>query len=128
MKGIQQSLYWYILSLPLRKSGWVHRHIILQVLVMHGVCLRLLFLCDDGTVDSRETSFLEWILNQELESTSKGKKSKYQIVDAMLAYNGDIIYYNWWIAYIKGTESVGRVEMWWYPNCMPIVQWEMAIE
>ena len=34
---------------------------------------------------------MDWLLNQDLESTAEGKKAKYDIVDNMLSNNGDII-------------------------------------
>lgn len=55
---------------------------LLRALVMRGNIVRLLLL---------QGSFIEVLLNQDLESTIEGKKSKYKIVVALLESNGDIL-------------------------------------
>lgn len=63
----------------------------LRALVMRSVGLRLLLLYDDGIGKGSGSSFLEWMLNQDLEYTVEGKKAKYQIAESMLSCNGDVI-------------------------------------
>ena len=64
---------------------------ILRALVMRGVVVRLLLLYDDGTGNGRCSSFLEWLLNQDTESISEGKKAKYQVAMALLNSNTDML-------------------------------------
>jgi hypothetical protein len=83
------------LILASAKSPFVEERLgaydILRALVMRSVGLRLLLLYDDGIGKGSGSSFLEWMLNQDLEYTVEGKKAKYQIAESMLSCNGDVI-------------------------------------
>eukprot|EP01083_Nonionella_stella_P259317 885560_1 len=116
------------LILTSAKSPFVEERLgaysILRALVMRGVCVRLLLLYDDGTGTGRESSFLEWLLNQQLESTSEGKKAKYEIVESMLSQNSNII------GGLLPARALRQLEEWRRsgPNFMTTVSWELATE
>ncbi|KAL9181608.1 hypothetical protein ACHAXT_010413 [Thalassiosira profunda] len=62
---------------------------LLNALVMRGMCVRMLLLYNDG--QGSGSSFLEWLLNQDAESTTEGKKVKYQIVVSLLSENSNLL-------------------------------------
>lgn len=116
------------LILASAKSPFVEERLgaynMLRALVMRGVCLRLLLLYDDGTSNHGESSFLEWLLNQELESDREGKKAKYQIVNSMLSCNSEIV------GGLLPEKALRQLEEWRSagPNFRTTVTWEMATE
>ena len=83
------------LILASAKSPFVEERLgaynILRALVMRGLVVRLLLLYDDGTGNGRCSSFLEWLLNQDTESISEGKKAKYEVAMALLDSNTDML-------------------------------------
>ncbi|KAL7543010.1 hypothetical protein ACHAXR_012309 [Thalassiosira sp. AJA248-18] len=92
----------------------------LRALVMRGVGVRLLLLYDDGS----GSGFLDWLLNQELESAIEGKKAKYQIVDSMLSANSNLL------GGLLPARALRQLEEWRRsgPNFMTTVSWELATE
>lgn len=105
------------------KSPFVEERVgayaILQAMVSRGVGVRLLLLYnDDGG------SFLDWLLNQELESTKEGKEAKYRIVDSMLSRNGDLL------GGLIPARALRRLEEWRRkgPHFATTIPWEMATE
>lgn len=100
---------------------------VLQALVMRGVCIRLLLLYNDGTSSGSGTcqsSFLEWLLRKENESTSEGKQAKYQIVDALLSCNAGII------RGLIPEKALRELEVWKEkgPHYAKTIPWDMATE
>lgn len=97
---------------------------ILRALVSRGVGIRLLLLYDDGSESGSGSSFLDWLLNQELESTIEGKKAKYQVVDSMLTENSDLI------GGLLPARALRKLEEWRRkgPNFVTSIPWEMATE
>jgi hypothetical protein len=100
---------------------------VLQALVMRGVCIRLLLLYNDGTSSGSGTcqsSFLEWLLRKENESTSEGKQAKYQIVDALLSCNAGII------RGLIPEKALCELEVWKEkgPHYAKTIPWDMATE
>jgi hypothetical protein len=95
---------------------------ILKALVMRSVGLRLLLLYDDGTGNS--SSYLDWLLNQDLEHTVEGKKAKYQIAESMISCNRDVI------GGLLPTKELRQLEEWIRrgPNFVTTATWEMATE
>ncbi|KAL7445185.1 hypothetical protein ACHAXH_009747 [Discostella pseudostelligera] len=118
------------LLLSSAKSPFVEERLgaydMLRSMVMRGVGVRLLLLYDDGTGNngSGGGSFLEWLLNQDLESTIEGKKAKYEIVHAMLSCNSDII------GGLLPPRALRQLEAWDRsgPSFMVTVPWDMATE
>ncbi|KAL3762726.1 hypothetical protein ACHAWU_001671 [Discostella pseudostelligera] len=118
------------LLLASAKSPFVEERLgaydMLRAMVMRGVGVRLLLLYDDGTGNngSRGGSFLEWLLDQDLESTIEGKKAKYEIVHAMLSCNSDII------GGLLPPRALRQLEAWDRsgPSFMVTVPWDMATE
>jgi hypothetical protein len=99
---------------------------ILRALVMRSACLRLLLLFDDGTGKSSggSGSFLEWLLNQDMEYTVEGKRAKYHIAESMLSCNASII------GGLLPPRGLSQVEEWIRkgPNFVTAESWEMATE
>ena len=116
------------LILASAKSPFVEERLgaydILRALVMRNVGLRLLLLYDDGTGKGSGSSFLEWLLNQDLEYTVEGKKAKYEIAKSMLSCNGNVI------GGLLTAKVLRQLEEWIRsgPNFVTTVQWEMATE
>ena len=116
------------LILASAKSPFVEERLgaydILRALVMRNVGLRLLLLYDDGTGKGSGSSFLEWLLNQDLEYTVEGKKAKYQIAKSMLSCNGNVI------GGLLPAKALRQIEEWIRggPNFVTTVPWEMATE
>ena len=116
------------LILASAKSPFVEERLgaydILRALVMRNVGLRLLLLYDDGTGKGSGSSFLEWLLNQDLEYTVEGKKAKYKIAKSMLSCNGNVI------GGLLTAKALRQLEEWVRsgPNFVTTVQWEMATE
>ena len=115
------------LILASAKSPFVEERLgaynMIRALVLRGACVRLLLLYDDGT-GGNGSSFLEWLLNPDLESTIEGKKAKYQIVVSMLSANGDLL------GGLVPARSLRHLEEWRNtgPHFMTTVPWEMATE
>jgi hypothetical protein len=98
---------------------------ILKALVMRSVGLRLLLLYDDGTGNGGNgSSYLDWLLNQDLEHTVEGKKAKYQIAESMISCNRDVI------GGLLPTKVLRQLEEWIRrgPNFVTTATWEMATE
>ncbi|KAL3815319.1 hypothetical protein ACHAXA_010001 [Cyclostephanos tholiformis] len=98
---------------------------ILRALVMRSAGLRLLLLYDDGTDKcSGGSSFLEWLLNKDLEYTVEGRRAKYHIAETMLSCNANII------SGLLPPRALRQVEDWIRhgPNFVTAVSWEMATE
>ena len=118
------------LLLASAKSPFVEERLgaydMIRALVMRGVGVRLLLLYDDGTGNngSGGGSFLEWLLNQDLECTIEGKKAKYEIVHSMLTCNVEII------SGLLPPTALRQLETWNRsgPSFMTTVPWDMATE
>lgn len=116
------------LLLASAKSPFVEERLgaydVLRAMVMRSVGVRLLLLYDDGTSNGHGDSFLEWLLNHDLEGTIEGKNAKYQIVHSMLSCNVDII------GGLLPVKVLRQMEEWDRngPNFMVTVPWEMATE
>ncbi len=116
------------LLLASAKSPFVEERLgaydMIRALVMRGVGVRLLLLYDDGTSNDGGGSFLEWLLNHELECTIEGKKAKYEIVHLMLSCNVDII------GGLLPQKTLHQLEAWDRsgPSFMVTVPWDMATE
>jgi len=97
---------------------------ILRALASRGVCVRLLLLYNDGSTDNDSSSFLDWFLNQDLESTTEGKRAKYQIVDSLLSKNSDFL------GGLLPERALRQLEEWRRrgPNFVTAVSREMATE
>ena len=98
----------------------------IRALVMRGVGVRLLLLYDDGIGNNGSGcgSFLEWLLNQDLECTIEGKKAKYEIVHSMLTCNVEII------SGLLPPTALRQLETWNRsgPSFMTTVPWDLATE
>jgi hypothetical protein len=60
---------------------------VLRALASRGCCVRMLLLYkgDDGN-----STFVEWLLNQDNESTNEGRQAKYNIVQSLLSDDNNI--------------------------------------
>mmetsp|Transcript_27306 Transcript_27306/g.56933 ORF Transcript_27306/g.56933 Transcript_27306/m.56933 type:complete len:611 (+) Transcript_27306:40-1872(+) len=116
------------LILASTKSPFVEERLgaydILRALVSRGVCVRLLLLYDDGSGNGSGSSFLDWLLNHDLESTNEGKEAKYQVVDSMLSQNSDLL------GGLLPARALRQLEEWRRkgPNFVTAIPWEMATE
>ena len=116
------------LILASAKSPFVEERLgaynILRALVMRGVGVRLLLLYNDGSDDGSGSTFLDWLLRHELESTSEGKKAKYQICHSMLSANDNML------GGLIPVRALCQLEEWKRtgPNFMATTTWEMATE
>ena len=116
------------LLLASAKSPFVEERLgaydMIRALVMRGVGVRLLLLYNDGSSNNVGGSFLEWLLNHDLECTIEGKKAKYDIVHSMLSCNVDII------GGLLPQKTLRQLEAWDRsgPSFMITVPWDMATE
>lgn len=114
------------LILASAKSPFVEERLgaydILRALVMRSVGLRLLLLYDDGAGNG--SSFLDWLLNRDLEHTTQGKLAKYQVAESMLSCNRDVV------GGLLPAKALRQLEEWIRggPNFVTTVAWEMATE
>ncbi len=93
---------------------------VLRAMASRGCCVRMLLLCkgDDGS-----SIFVEWLLNQDNESTNEGRQAKYKIVESLLADGNNI-------EGLISTKAFREMQLWIKrgPAHTTTVPWDLATE
>eukprot|EP00573_Skeletonema_grethae_P009738 CAMPEP_0201695768 /NCGR_PEP_ID=MMETSP0578-20130828/7621_1 /ASSEMBLY_ACC=CAM_ASM_000663 /TAXON_ID=267565 /ORGANISM="Skeletonema grethea, Strain CCMP 1804" /LENGTH=543 /DNA_ID=CAMNT_0048181667 /DNA_START=44 /DNA_END=1675 /DNA_ORIENTATION=+ len=93
---------------------------VLRAMSSRGCCVRMLLLYkgDDGS-----SIFVEWLLNQDNESTNEGRQAKYKIVESLLADDNNI-------EGLISTKAFREMQLWIKrgPAHTTTVPWDLATE
>ena len=93
---------------------------VLRALASRGCCVRMLLLYkgDDGN-----SIFVEWLLNQDNESTNEGRQAKYNIVESLLSDDNNI-------EGLVSTKAFREMQLWMKrgPAHTTAIPWDLATE